>query len=112
MQVTTAEGCTASGKVVIGVFTNMAMPGAFTPNGDGINDVFRIPPSLSIPVNNFSIFDRWGNKIFSTTDAAAGWDGMYGGEQQPNGAYVWLLNFTDPIKKIPVQLNGTIILMR
>jgi len=42
------------------------MPNAFTPNGDGKNDVFRIPPDATLNLEEFSIYDRWGAKIFST----------------------------------------------
>jgi gliding motility-associated-like protein len=42
------------------------MPNAFTPNGDGKNDVFRIPPGTSLQLKEFSIYDEWGTKVFST----------------------------------------------
>jgi gliding motility-associated-like protein len=112
LQVTSVNGCTASGEIKIDVFTQLLMPDAFTPNGDGKNDVFRIPPSISVSIKYLTIYDRWGNQLFKTSDPTIGWDGTYLGQQQPTGAYVWMLEYIDPLKNEVKQLKGTITLIR
>ncbi|MCD6366437.1 MAG: gliding motility-associated C-terminal domain-containing protein [Bacteroidales bacterium] len=66
------------------------LPNAFSPNGDGQNDVFypRGGPFTSM---DFSVYNSWGEKIFSTTDITGGWDGTRKGVDQPVGTYVWTL---------------------
>ena len=57
------------------------VPNAFTPNGDGTNDIFK--PEMLENVKEgyvFEIFDRWGQKVFATTDTEEGWDGKIGGK--------------------------------
>lgn len=67
------------------------VPNSFTPNNDGINDVFL--PVLAGPVGTYllEIFDRWGELIHSTTDPNAGWDGSFNGTLVQDGVYIWKL---------------------
>ncbi len=112
LQVTTDNGCTASGNVKVTVFNKLVMPDAFTPNGDGNNDLFRIPPSIAVVVKHFTVYNRWGNIVFSTTNSTAGWDGSCNGVLQPTGSYVWILEYIDPLKQIPVKAQGNVLLIR
>ena len=86
------------------------MPNGFTPNGDGKNDVFRIPPGYSIELTEFSVFDRWGNKIFTTKDAGKGWDGTTNGKKSPSGTYVFFIKGVYEGK--PVFIKDNIVLVR
>jgi gliding motility-associated-like protein len=86
------------------------IPNSFTPNGDGKNDVFRIPPGTAFTLKNLSIFDRWGNKLFSTSDSSQGWDGRYKGQACPAGTYVFMINGSDGTA--PLLVKGTVILIR
>ena len=84
------------------------IPDAFSPNGDGVNDVLNIPNIESYPDNKFTIFNRWGNKVFEASPYTNGvtqtWDGtsQFGsmfGEQLPESTYYYVLdlgNDTDP----------------
>lgn len=110
--VTTDGNCTARGKVTVGVFKTLQMPGAFTPNGNGKNDLFRIPPSLAVKIRAFAVYDRWGMKVFYTTNSTAGWDGTFGGQPQPMGTYVWMIEYEDLLAKKLTQAQGTVILIR
>jgi gliding motility-associated-like protein len=83
---------------------------AFTPNGDGKNDVFRIPPDASIDLEVFSIYDRWRNKIFSTKNISQGWDGTIKGIQQATGVYVYMIKGSN--EKGKIFLKGSFILIR
>lgn len=89
----------------------MIVPNAFTPNHDGRNDVLRplglIPPGS----RSFMIFNRYGQKVFETTDFSKGWDGTIKGIEQSTGTYVWLLRYTNSEGKIITQ-KGTTVLIR
>lgn len=69
------------------------VPTAFTPDGDGLNEVFRVDGN-DIAAKDFSlmIFDRWGEKIFESSDRNIGWDGTLGGDPVPSGVYAWKLH--------------------
>ncbi|MEP7255482.1 MAG: gliding motility-associated C-terminal domain-containing protein [Ferruginibacter sp.] len=89
----------------------IGIPNAFTPNGDGKNDVFK--PTIYQAVQKFSfiIFNRYGEKIFETRDYGAGWDGRYKGKDQPTGSYVYHIKFTNGFGW-ESENNGTVLLIR
>jgi gliding motility-associated-like protein len=103
------EGCSATGKAVVKIFTKLSMPNAFTPNGDGRNDIFRIPGDVLLKLKDFSIFDRWGNRVFSTSDISKGWDGYFNGKRKDAGVYVYQIRGTSGDK--PVVYKGTFVLV-
>jgi gliding motility-associated-like protein len=87
------------------------LPTAFTPNGDGLNDVAK-PYLVGMKgLKSFSVFNRWGNRIFYTTVYGQGWDGRFDGVAQNSGVYVWILEFYDENNKVRVE-KGTITLIR
>jgi gliding motility-associated-like protein len=112
LTVTTDSGCRVSGKVKVDVYSILVMPNAFTPDGDGKNDVFRIPPSIGINMRSFIIFDRWGAQVFSTQNSAIGWDGTLDGHSQPPGVYVWTIEWQSPQTGQWTFSRGTVILVR
>ena len=68
--------------------SKLEVPNAFTPNGDGINDVFRVKEGYkSIVRFRAIVFSRWGKKLYEWNDPAGGWDGRSGGSDVPDGAY-------------------------
>jgi gliding motility-associated-like protein len=95
------------------VYVTNPIPNAFTPNGDGKNDEFKIYGTLSenIIKFNFQIFDRWGQMIFNTNDIEQGWDGKSKGQYCPPGIYVWEI-FYETSKKTRVTNKGTVMLIR
>ncbi len=95
------------------VVVQTPIPNAFTPNGDGINDLFRIIgiPSENITKYNFQIFNRWGQKIFNTNNIEEAWDGTSKGQVCPTGVYVWEIFYEDS-KKTKVTNKGTVMLLR
>ncbi|HXB45900.1 MAG TPA: beta-propeller fold lactonase family protein [Puia sp.] len=111
LTVLTDKGCKASGKVAVIFAQALKMPGAFTPNGDGHNDVFRIPPGVQISLQKFEIFDRWGSTVFITQNLAQGWDGTHNGKPAVSGAYVYIIKGTTLAGK-PVMIKGTVVLIR
>ena len=86
------------------------MPTAFTPNGDGRNDWFG--PEGKVP-NEFSmqIFDRNGILIFKSNSTYNKWDGKYKSTPQPNGVFVYLVQYRDRQNKL-FQRKGTLMLVR
>ncbi len=89
------------------------IPNAFTPNGDGTNDMFRIiglPPE-NITKFNMQIFNRWGEVVFSTDNILEGWDGRFNRENCPAGNYVWVIFYEDQ-SKITRTNKGVVALIR
>ena len=68
------------------------IPNVFTPNGDGLNDTFKISGKFPECVENVMIFDRWGNLIFSTNHFENAWDGTYQNKPAAEGAYVYVVS--------------------
>ncbi len=86
------------------------MPSAFTPNGYGVNDIFR-PTTIGIAsLEYFRIFNRYGEKVFETNIIGKGWDGIYKGGKQNTGNYVWMLKGTNRFGEIKV-LKGNVVLI-
>jgi gliding motility-associated-like protein len=112
LTVTADNGCQASGKETVFVNYPFEMPNAFTPNGDGKNDIFRIPPSTSQKVIQFSVYDRWGMRVFETANSSIGWDGTFAGQPQPTGTYVWQVEYENILTGRPAYTRGTVILIR
>ncbi|MBM3403956.1 MAG: gliding motility-associated C-terminal domain-containing protein [Bacteroidetes bacterium] len=89
------------------------IPNAFTPNGDGLNDYFRIlglPPE-NITRFNLEIYNRWGESVFQTHQIDQAWDGQHNGKACPAGVYAWVIYYEDG-KKAKVTNRGTITLIR
>jgi gliding motility-associated-like protein len=86
-------------------------PSAFTPNGDGKNDVARVLGDLAyVSEYHLTIYNRWGRQVYSTTDLNSGWDGSYKGTAQDIGTYNYLIRYT--YKGHEQQLDGAITLIR
>lgn len=90
------------------------IPEGFSPNGDGINDLFVIRGIQNFPSNNFTIFNRWGDKVFEASPYKNTWDGSntkgltIGGNALPTGTYFYVIDLGDGSKVI----KGTIYLNR
>ena len=106
--VTTPEGCTTSGTVLVKVFNGpmVYVPTAFTPNGDGKND-WLLPVYVGIKeLKQFGVFDRWGQRVFHTHNMQLGWSGKVA-----SGTYVWLVEAIDD-RGQRLLLKGTVTLIR
>jgi gliding motility-associated-like protein len=87
------------------------LPSAFTPNGDGLNDVIKPYLVGMKSLKRFTIYNRNGNIIFSTTKQGEGWNGTYQGQQTGAGVFVWVVEYTGTDDKSLLQ-KGTITLVR
>ncbi|MDP1621476.1 MAG: gliding motility-associated C-terminal domain-containing protein [Bacteroidales bacterium] len=97
----------------ITVYVVPYIPNAFTPNGDGLNDYFKIlglPPE-NITKFNLQIFNRWGQVVFATTNILDSWDGRIKDEICPEGDYIWVIFYEDD-KKMTTSNKGTVTLLR
>jgi gliding motility-associated-like protein len=114
VQVFNEAGCVDTDYVKVTVFkTNpyVFVPTGFTPNGDGLNDEVK-PIAVGIKtIRYFSIYNRWGQMIFSTTTNGKGWDGRLGGTPQGSNVFVWMVSAIDYLDK-PIFLKGTVTLIR
>ncbi|MBC8319254.1 MAG: gliding motility-associated C-terminal domain-containing protein [Bacteroidetes bacterium] len=116
VEVTSYENCKSTdGVQILWGGTPFYMPNAFTPNGDGLNDFFGPIPRYDY-VNRYymSIFNRWGQMIYETTDINKGWNGIYKGSPCMMGAYVYRIVYEEfgqqPIESKVVE--GTVMLIR
>ena len=73
--------------------SKLLCPNAFSPNGDGVNDIWKVSYK-SIVDFECTIVNRWGNKIIEFTDPAEGWDGKYNGKLVPSGVYYYVIKAT------------------
>lgn len=99
-------------SVVYDCSDDIYFPTAFTPNGDGLNDLFHpIGPALS--KFSLAIFDRWGQQVFSTDDLETGWDGTCKGKPCPVGVYSWVATFELAKSGAATKkIRGTVTLVR
>lgn len=105
-------GCgTASDNVTVRVYKDILMPNAFTPNKDGLNDIFHIPALENYELISFDVYARSGSKIFSTTNPTIGWDGTMKGIPQSTGLYVYYLEMKSRSGK-KITRKGTVLLIR
>ncbi len=86
-------------------------PTAFTPNGDGLNDVFRPKPFGHLQSFHMDIFNRWGQKVYSSDDYATGWDGTIHKSLQGHDTYIWIAKYQFP-GQIQRTEKGTVVLIR
>jgi gliding motility-associated-like protein len=113
LKVTDIAGCIGYDTVFVKVYAGPTyyIPNAFSPNGDGQNDVFRAIPVGITQTDWFRIFNRYGELVFQTNQWLKGWDGTYKGKKQPIGSYVWIIKGTDRDGKA-VEMKGTVMLVQ
>jgi len=111
--VTDIAGCLGSDTVFVKAYNGPTYytPNAFTPNGDGLNDIFRAVPVGIVSTEYFRIFNRYGELIFETNQWLKGWNGTYMGKKQPIGVYVWIIKGRDGAGKV-VEKKGTVLLVQ
>jgi gliding motility-associated-like protein len=110
----TPQGCSGSGKIRVLVYSTLPdifMPTAFTPNGDGKNDVYRPILVGMSSLDYFRVFNRWGQEVFATVRSGAGWDGTLSGRPQETGTFVYMVQGKDYTGKVHFK-KGSFILVR
>ena len=114
VRVMDVNGCYGEDDVVIRVYKtgpDIFVPSAFTPNGDGKNDILR-PVTVGISqLNYFRVYNRWGQLLYTTTEIGKGWDGLFKGVKQASNSYIFATEGTDYTGKT-VFRKGTTVLIR
>jgi gliding motility-associated-like protein len=108
--VTNACGSASDAVTIKSVDCVILFPNAFTPNGDGRNDYFKILNAFDLTDYTLTIYNRWGQLVYSTTDFRQGWDGQVKGQPQDPGLFVYYSSYKKD--NIPVTTKGTFILIR
>lgn len=113
---TDLNGCTNYDSVVVTVNfvdskSGYLMPSAFTPNNDGINDCYGIKQWGVVEEIEFSIYNRWGERVFFAKNKDACWDGTFRGEKQATGVYIYMIKAKTSCET-NVFRKGTFVLIR
>ncbi len=106
-------GCAGYDTVFVKIYEGPTyyIPNSFSPNGDGLNEIFRVIPVGIVATDYFRVYNRLGQLIFETNQFLKGWDGRFQGRAQATGTYVWTVKGTDKNGKI-IEKTGTVILIR
>ena len=97
VQVSSGNGCVAEDSILVNVAignpgNGYLVPNAFTPDGDGLNDCFGVQHWGAVSHLNFTIYNRWGEIVFQTTDSNRCWNGTYKNSKLPTGTFVYLIS--------------------
>ena len=117
LKIISVDGCEAQGKVSVKVSSALKIPNAFSPNNDGVNDIFNIVGGTNgSRIDQFTIFNRWGQAVFTAQNKtpnnnSGGWDGYFQGKAAPEGAYVYFIQLSLPDGTKEIH-KGTLILIR
>lgn len=96
MEIYVIDQCGAEGTFNVSVIAcDTEIPNVFSPNGDSMNDFFRIPGIEGFPNSKLEIYNRWGNVIYQSNDYGGGWDGRINNEPVADGTYYYILRRSD-----------------
>jgi len=96
MDIYVIDQCGAEGTFNVSVIAcDTEIPNVFSPNGDSMNDFFRIPGIEGFPTSKLEIYNRWGNVIYQSNDYGGGWDGRINNEPVADGTYYYILRRSD-----------------
>lgn len=113
LEVTSPDGCVDDDQVTIFVeyISAYNIPNAFSPNGDGLNDVLYVINHLNITLLEFTIYDRWGELVFTSNDIHNGWDGTINNQEAEVGTYMYVMRALDEDQK-NFMVTGNVVLLR
>jgi gliding motility-associated-like protein len=112
--VTDSLGCQSKASKKVKIYTScfLALPTAFTPNDDGLNDFLQPLNAIKAEQLVYKVYNRWGQLLYKTGDWKQGWNGKVNGIPQASGTYVWTLQYINRDTKKLVQEKGTAVLIR
>ena len=110
LEVTTANGCTGTDTVVVEVLETLDIPSGFTPNGDGMNDRWSLGGLDRYPSAEITVFNRWGDVLFTQGANDGPWDGTLNGVAVPVGTYYYHIRVDEPA--LQTEWTGPITIMR
>lgn len=110
LTVTSQVGCgEATDDVFIRVYKTIVIPNAFSPNGDGINDTWKIEKLETYPTADVNVFNRYGQLVFHSTGYGKTWDGTYNGQPLPVGTYYYTIDLKIGFGTNP---SGWVVILR
>ncbi|MEO1436213.1 MAG: gliding motility-associated C-terminal domain-containing protein, partial [Bacteroidota bacterium] len=117
LTVTDRNGCSSSATIELRITLTcddelIVLPNAFTPNGDGLNDLLFVRGSAIRTINLFRVYDRWGTLVFETSNINDGWDGTYKGQPLNTGVYVYYVEAPCSQNGSPLFKKGNVTLIR
>ncbi|MEY2828274.1 MAG: hypothetical protein RIQ33_132 [Bacteroidota bacterium] len=92
--------------------TELNIPNVFTPDGNGLNDIFKVASNIPLLEFNMKIYNRWGVKVFESSDYNVGWDGTFNNTQQNSGVFVYMMSYRDLGNNEYKTLKGNITLIK
>ncbi len=114
VRVSNAAGCFDTDSILVKVFKvkpGLYVPTGFSPNGDGLNDIFR-PVAIGMrSLDIFQVYNRWGQMLYSASGNNAGWDGTFAGKAQETATYIWYAEGIDYLNN-KIKRKGYVVLMR
>ena len=99
---------TSTSTVYVRVYKSITIPNTFSPNNDGINDVWNIDALVTYPESSVQVFDRYGQQVYQSTGYALPWDGKHNGTTVPTGTYYYVIDLKDGQPK----LSGWVLVVR
>lgn len=108
---TNSDGCVISDSLLIIVLDALTVNNAFSPNGDGVNELWELDFLLEYPNAEVIVFNRWGQTIFRSVGYAQPWDGTFDGEQLPIGTYYYIINLNDNTQNFE-PITGTVTIIK
>jgi len=114
LTVTDGHGCSGIQDIAIGTrqcLLGIYFPSAFTPDGNGANDIYRPYVLGNMLRYHLQIFNRWGELVFATDDYSRGWNGSFKGNMQPGGTFVWMCQYQFSGEAVKME-KGTLLMVR
>ncbi|MEN9569800.1 MAG: hypothetical protein RL172_1031 [Bacteroidota bacterium] len=111
--VTDIAGCKDTASVLLRVYQGIRyfVPNAFSPNGDGLNEIFRPIAVGVVSTEWFRVYNRYGQVMYESSNIQNGWDGTYKGQRQPIGNYIWSIKGKGRDGKV-IEMKGNVVLVR
>ncbi len=107
----TLWGCAKSDMSTHANMPQLFVPTAFTPNGDKVNDTFKIVAKSPLTYYSITIYDNNNIVVYQDNNIETGWDGRYEGDPEPGGSYLWVINYQG--EGTPVaKMSGWVELIR
>ena len=112
LKITTAAGCNKSDDVIVTVVPYCVKPmNAFTPNGDGQNDLWLVSNGPCLTKASVAVFNRWGSKVYESKDYKNNWNGTFENKALPDGTYYYIINY-ELINNTALTLKGNVTILR
>jgi len=101
-------GCRATDQMTVKILKLVTVPNVFSPNGDGVHDVWNIPNLADYPGSTVEVFNRYGQQVFYSVGYNTPWNGTRNGQALPVGTYYYIVQLKNGFK----PLSGSVTILR